>query len=78
MAEFRKPEIKTECGFYETWPEFSVNGNELDVDEIKEIYEVMIDALINVRKRILSMEDFPMTTQQVDKALTKAGCKING
>ena len=83
----KKPKIETVYGGDDSPSLFLVNGLHLDVDEIKENYEGMIDALIAIKSVLnkdsvfvgfemgAGKDDYHFAMDKIEQALKKAGCE---
>lgn len=68
----KKPNIKYVYGDYDSPSLFLVNGLHLDVDEIKDNYEEMIDALIEAYRYMDDGDGF--VRENIKQSLKNAGC----
>ena len=80
----KKPNIQTVYGGDDSPSLFLVKGLHLDVDEIKENYEEMIDALINAHGTLDSLtycgadrNIVDAELENIEQALKKEGCEFN-
>ena len=77
----KKPKIETVYGGDDSPSLFLVDGMHLDVDEIKENYEELLDALINAHGTLESLtysgadrNIVIAELENIEQALKKAGC----